>query len=37
MNKTADRIIDFMDLPDVDREKLLPFCNWYDEVPVTLV
>lgn len=32
-----EHIIDYMNLPDEDREKFLPFCNWYDEVPVTLL
>ena len=31
-----EHIIDFMNLPDENREKFLPFCTWYDEQPVTL-
>ena len=31
-----EHIIDFMNLPDEDREKFLPFCTWYDEDPVYL-
>ena len=30
-------IIDYMNLPDEDREKFLPFCIWYDEPQVTLL
>ncbi len=32
-----EHIIDFMNLPDEDREKFLPFCTWHDEQPVTLL
>lgn len=31
-----EHIIDFMNLPDEDREKFLPFCTWYEEAPVYL-
>lgn len=31
-----EHIIDFMNLPDEDREKFLPFCTWYDEEPAAL-
>ncbi len=30
-------IIDYMNLPDEDREKFLPFCTWYEEDPVYLM
>lgn len=32
-----EHIIDYMNLPYEDREKFLPFCNWYKEEPVTLI
>lgn len=31
-----EHIIDFMNLPDEDREKFLSFCTWFDRKPVTL-
>ena len=32
-----EHIIDFINLPDEDREKFLPFCTWYEEDPVYLM
>lgn len=32
----GEGIIDFMNLPDEDREKFLPYCTWYKEKPVAL-
>lgn len=31
-----EHIIDYMNLPDEDREKFLPFCTWLDEQPAAL-
>lgn len=30
-------IIDFMNLPFEDREQFLPYCNWIEEKPITLI
>lgn len=32
-----EHIIDFMNLPEEDREKFVPFCTWYDEDKISLV
>ena len=32
-----EHIIDFINLPDEDREQFLPFCTWYEEEPVNLM
>ena len=32
-----EHIIDFINLPDEDQEKFLPFCTWYEEKPVYLI
>lgn len=32
-----EHIIDYMNLPDEDREQFLPFCIWYDEPQITLL
>ena len=32
-----EHIIDFINLPYENREKLLPFCTWYEEKPVSLI
>ena len=32
-----EHIIDFMNLPDEDREEFLPYCVWYDEPTITLI
>lgn len=32
-----EHIIDYMNLPDEDRERFLPYCTWYDETPATLI
>ena len=31
-----EHIIDYMNLPDEDRDKFLPFCTWLEEQPVAL-
>ena len=31
-----EHIIDFINLPDEDQEKFLPFCTWYEEKPIFL-
>lgn len=32
-----EHIIDFMNLPEEDREKFVPFCTWYEEDQVSLI
>lgn len=32
-----EHIIDFINLPDEDQEKFLPFCTWYEEQPIYLI
>ena len=32
-----EHIIDYMNLPNEDREKFVPFCTWYDEPQITLI
>ena len=32
-----EHIIDFINLPDEDQEKFLPFCTWYEEKPIYLI
>ena len=32
----GENIIDYMNLPDEDREKFLPYCTWYEEKTVAL-